>query len=121
EERLALWPPEELPVEGERTIASGHMRELMTFTQRIARTNVNVLITGESGTGKEILARAIHTYSDRAKKPFVPFNCAAIPRDLIETQMFGHRRGAFTGADRDHAGIIRTARDGTLFLVEIGE
>ena len=97
------------------------MRELMTFARRIANTNVSVLITGESGTGKEILARAIHAFSDRAQKPFVPFNCTAIPRDLLESQLFGHRRGAFTGADRDHPGLIRTAREGTLFLDEIGE
>jgi DNA-binding NtrC family response regulator len=97
------------------------MRELMTTASRIAGTSVNVLITGESGTGKEILARAIHEFSDRARKPFVPFNCTAIPRDLLESQLFGHRRGAFTGADRDQVGLIRTARDGTLFLDEIGE
>jgi transcriptional regulator with PAS, ATPase and Fis domain len=97
------------------------MRELMLYARRIAKTKVNVLITGESGTGKEILARAIHDYSDRAQKAFVPFNCTAIPRDLLESQLFGHRRGAFTGADRDQLGLIRSARDGTLFLDEVGE
>src|SRR5437588_5691282 len=66
-------------------------------------------------------ARAIHDFSDRAKKPFVPFNCTAVPRDLLESQLFGHRRGAFTGADRDQVGLIRSAREGTLFLDEIGE
>jgi len=122
DELSALWPIEDSPLQiGGGTIESGHMRELMSFAQRIARTTVNVLITGESGTGKEIIARAIHNFSDRAKKPFVPFNCAAIPRDLVETQLFGHRRGAFTGADRDNPGLIRTARDGTLFLDEVGE
>ena len=97
------------------------MREQMNLARKIATTPVNVLITGASGTGKEILARAIHDFSDRAQKPFVPFNCAAVPRDLLESQLFGHRRGAFTGADRDQLGIIRTAREGTLFLDEIGE
>jgi len=121
EERATLWPVDELPIEGDTSVISGHMREQMTYARRIATTKVNVLITGESGTGKEILARAIHTFSSRSHKPFVPFNCTAIPRDLLESQLFGHRRGAFTGADRDHLGLIRTAREGTLFLDEIGE
>jgi len=121
EERATLWPVEELPVESDKSVISGHMRELMTHTRRIATTKVNVLITGESGTGKEILARAIHDFSDRAKKPFVPFNCTAVPRDLLESHLFGHRRGAFTGADRDYIGLIRSAREGTLFLDEVGE
>ena len=121
EERLTLWPADEPPATDGDAVIIGHMRELMTFARKVAATTVSVLITGESGTGKEILARAIHNFSPRATKPFVPFNCAAIPHELLESQMFGHRRGAFTGADRDQPGIIRTARDGTLFLDEIGE
>ena len=88
---------------------------------RLPRPNVTVLITGESGTGKEVLARAIHRYSAKSKKPFVPFNCTAVPRELLESHLFGYRRGAFTGADRDNPGLIRAAKDGTLFLDEIGE
>ena len=80
-----------------------------------------MLITGESGTGKEVVARAIHDTPTARDKPFVPFNCAAIPREMLESQLFGHRRGAFTGADRDNPGVIRAARGGTLFLDEIGE
>jgi DNA-binding NtrC family response regulator len=121
EKRATLWPVDDLPLDGERAVIAGHMRELMEFARKVAGTKVNVLITGESGTGKEILARAVHNFSNRAQKPFVPFNCTAVPRDLLESQLFGHRRGAFTGADRDHAGLIRSARDGTLFLDEVGE
>jgi DNA-binding NtrC family response regulator len=97
------------------------MRELVGLARRIGPTNVTVLITGESGTGKEILARAIHAASTRAAGPLVPFNCASIPRDILESQLFGHRRGAFTGADRDQPGVIRAASGGTLFLDEIAE
>ena len=121
EERLSLWPADDDPAAPGHAVVSGHMRELMADAKRVAHTNVSVFITGESGTGKEILARAIHRLSDRAAKPFIPFNCTAVPRDMLESQLFGHRRGSFTGADRDHAGMIGAARDGTLFLDEIGE
>jgi len=121
EQRATLWPVDALPSAAGSALISGHMAEVMNFARRIARVKVNVLITGESGTGKEIIARAIHDFSDRAAKPFVPFNCTAVPRDLLESQLFGHRRGAFTGADRDHTGLIRAAREGTLFLDEVGE
>jgi transcriptional regulator with PAS, ATPase and Fis domain len=121
EERLTLWPIDELPYEDDDSVIAGRMRELMLFARKVARTNVTVLLTGESGTGKEVLARAIHGFSARSKKPFVPFNCTAVPRELLESQLFGYRRGAFTGADRDNPGLIRTAKEGTLFLDEVGE
>jgi transcriptional regulator with PAS, ATPase and Fis domain len=121
EERLTLWPLDELPYGDDDSVIAGRMRDLMVFARKIARTNVTVLITGESGTGKEVLARAIHGFSARAKKPFVPFNCTAVPRELLESQLFGYRRGAFTGAERDNPGLIRAAKDGTLFLDEVGE
>ncbi len=121
EERLGLWPVEELPVEGDDAVISGTMREVMRLARKVAPTGASVLITGESGTGKEIVARAVHRFSNRPGKPFVPFNCTAIPRDLMESHLFGYRRGAFTGAERDHPGLIRAAKDGTLFLDEIGE
>jgi DNA-binding NtrC family response regulator len=121
EQHLTLWPIEDLPIDENRAVITGQMRQVMSFAQKVARTSASVLITGESGTGKEILARAIHDHSARADKAFVPFNCTAVPRDMLESQLFGHRRGAFTGADRDYPGLIRAARDGTLFLDEIGE
>jgi len=121
EDRLGLWPADDLPLEGDDAVVGGALREVMHLVRKIAPTGASVLITGESGTGKEIVARALHRFSGRPNRPFVPFNCTAVPRDLIESQLFGYRRGAFTGAERDHPGLIRAARDGTLFLDEIGE
>lgn len=121
EERLGLWPVEELPDSEDDALIAGEMREVMRMVRRAAPTTAAVLITGESGTGKEIVARAVHRFSKGAGWPFVPFNCTAVPRDLLESHLFGHRRGAFTGADRDHPGVVRTSKDGTLFLDEVGE
>jgi DNA-binding NtrC family response regulator len=121
EKHLTLWPAEELLADDDTAVVLGQMQNLMSLARKVAQTNISVLITGESGTGKEVLARAIHGLSLRAKKPFIPFNCTAIPRELLESQLFGYRRGAFTGADRDSLGLIRAAKDGTLFLDEVGE
>ncbi len=101
--------------------ASASMRRLAERLQRIRTTWATVLITGESGVGKEVVARAIHAASPRPDAPFVPFNCTAAPRELIESQLFGHRRGAFTGATGDNLGVARAARNGTLFLDEVGD
>jgi DNA-binding NtrC family response regulator len=101
-----------------RTAAMQEVRELVA---RIAPTDSTVLVTGESGTGKEVVARAIHRASTRSEQPFVGVNCAAIPSELLESEMFGHERGAFTGADRARRGLVEAADGGTLFLDEIGD
>lgn len=101
--------------------ASAAMRALKQDLVRLSRSRSTVIVTGESGTGKEIVARAIHDLSARSAQPFVAFNCGSVPRDLFEGQLFGYKRGAFTGASSDHPGMIRTARGGTLFLDEVGE
>ena len=97
------------------------MREIYRMVRAIGRSTATVFITGESGTGKEVCARAIHAVSSRAKHPFVPLNCAAIPRDLLESEVFGHLKGAFTGALSDKPGAAAVADGGTLFLDEICE
>ena len=94
---------------------------LLRTARMVAATEATTLIMGESGTGKELLARAIHEAGPRRDRPFVAINCCALPPDLVEAELFGHRRGAFSGADRDAPGYARLAHGGTLFLDEIGE
>ncbi len=100
---------------------SRRMKTVFRTVERVASTMSSVLITGESGTGKELIARALVFNSDRRDKSFVTVNCGAIPENLIESELFGHVRGAFTGAVRDHKGLIEEADGGTLFLDEIGD
>jgi two-component system response regulator AtoC len=108
---------------GERPIvaASPTMIEVLEVVERAAEFKATVLLVGESGTGKEVLARAIHAQSPRRNEPFVAVNCGAIPEALLESELFGHAKGAFTGADRAHRGLFAEADGGTLFLDEIGE
>jgi DNA-binding NtrC family response regulator len=108
--------------EGERIVGqSAVMKRVFELVRKVAPTRSTVLITGESGTGKELVARAIHRQGAGDGKRFLAVNCAAIPHDLLENQLFGHRRGAFTGADRDQPGVFVHAGDGTVFLDEIAE
>ena len=100
---------------------SPKMQEIFSLIERVARTSSTVLVQGESGTGKELIARAIHFASPRAERRFLSINCGALPENLLESELFGHEKGAFTGAVREKKGLFRDADDGTLFLDEIGE
>ena len=102
-------------------IASEPMQRLMELVQRVARSSATTLITGESGVGKELVARAIHYYSSRGAKAWVDFNCAALPEQLLESELFGHERGAYSGADTAKPGLFELAHQGTIFLDEVGE
>ena len=102
-------------------ISSPSMLQLIELVERIAQTNAAVLITGESGSGKELIARAVHHYSLRCSKPWVDVSCAALPEHLVESELFGYERGAFSGADSPKPGLFELAHHGTLFLDEVGE
>jgi DNA-binding NtrC family response regulator len=112
-EELAAW-------QGSIVGNSPHFLNILEMARKVAIRDIPVLISGESGTGKELVARAVRYYSKRKDGKFVAINCGAIPEALLESELFGHRKGAFTGADRDHKGLIETADGGTLFLDEVG-
>ena len=116
-DRLTIEISQERSLVGE----SSRMKEIYQFLKRVAPTDSTVLIEGESGTGKELAARALHRNSARASKPFVAINCAAIPETLLESDLFGHERGAFTGAVGLKKGRLEVADSGVVFLDEIGE
>lgn len=123
-DRTQSAPPAQAANSGDQLImtsASPAMQEVFRAIGRLVMSSATVLITGESGTGKELIARALHTHSARAAKPFVALNAAAIPRDLLEAELFGHERGAFTGATSMRRGRFEEADGGTLFLDEIGD
>jgi DNA-binding NtrC family response regulator len=119
--RAAQAKPEEAPPPHGITGSSKVMREVFKAVHKAASTPATVLITGESGTGKELVARAVHYSSPRASSPFVPVNCGAIPHELLESELFGYVKGAFTGATTTRAGFFQTADGGTIFLDEISE
>ena len=120
-QRAALWPAEALDGDPDCIWISEPIAEVVRVARRIGPTPLSVMITGESGTGKEMLARTIHRASERAERIMLPFNCTAVPREMLESQLFGYRKGAFTGADTAFAGVIRAAEGGTLFLDEIAD
>lgn len=120
-ERLSAGLPPEAPEFSDIIHRSRLMERVIAKARRVAPRSLPVLIEGESGTGKELLARAIHKSSPRRDKPFITVNCGAIPVALVESELFGHEKGAFTGADKQHKGYFETANGGTLFLDEVGE
>ena len=113
--------PAETTTFGDMVGGSKAMRELFTILERVAETDLTVLVTGETGTGKELVSRAIHERSPRAPEPFVVFDCGAVAANLVESELFGHTKGAFTGAVADRPGIFEQASGGTVFLDELGE
>ncbi|NUQ34851.1 MAG: sigma 54-interacting transcriptional regulator [Planctomycetaceae bacterium] len=122
--RLSIIPPMYFPAVGSSSLLIGEssaIRKLLATIGKVARSNVDVLILGETGSGKELVARAIHQQSNRASHEFVAINCGALPETLLESELFGHEKGAFTGADTQKTGLIETASGGTLLLDEIGE
>ena len=117
-QRVAVWPHDGFgPLVGR----SPAMRAIFGLLDQYARTDATVLVSGETGTGKDVVARAIHLASPRANEPFIVVDCGAIPEALIESELFGHAQGSFSGASRSHAGSFGAAEGGTLFLDEIGE
>ncbi len=106
---------------GKLTGTSPQMVELRRELERVARSDAKVLITGESGVGKELIAREVQPLSPRSHRPFIPVNCAGLPETLLESELFGHVKGSFTGAYRDKAGKLEAAHEGTIFLDEVGE
>ena len=120
-ERVALWPIERYAGRRGRHLLQQRDDDAGRQRAQGGAATINVLVTGETGTGKEVIARVIHGSSPRADRPFIPFNCTAVPKDLADSQLFGHRKGAFTGATADHPGVIRAAPGGTLYLDEVGD
>jgi len=120
-EHAALWPTQSATPTMGLICSSEKTLDLLKTIQRVAATSVAVLLTGETGVGKELFARALHVASPRNDRVFLPFNCSTVPREVIDSQLFGHKRGSFTGAVSDSPGVIRAAVGGTLFLDEIGE
>jgi transcriptional regulator with PAS, ATPase and Fis domain len=119
--RLLQSLPPEAPEFDEILYQSQEMEKAIGLARKLAPRNVPVLVLGETGTGKELIARSIHKASTRYDKPFVPVNCGALPRELIDSELFGHKKGSFTGAEKDRKGYVEAAHSGTLFLDEIGE
>ncbi|MFB3853431.1 MAG: sigma-54 interaction domain-containing protein [Vicinamibacterales bacterium] len=120
-ESTALWPIEPETDHPKGIFVSEKMTELVAVARKVADGQAIVLLTGETGTGKEVLARLIHESSSSARQPFVPFNCSSAPRELVDSQLFGYKRGAFTGAVASFDGVVRAAAGGILFLDEIGD